>query len=321
VRARLPLAAAAVLGAAVAAGISIPLAGGGDSGTAATIPPPLRGAQVLGSDLRQAGQTVDCHGRRPSLSAASCTIVQSRLPGKMVTVPADGVIRRWAVRSARGEFALVVVRQRGNGGKQIARSENEFAGQDGGVHVFPTDIAVQQGDQLGLVVVPGSGVGVRPGPQGAATKRWIPRLKGTQPPTLGSRTGFNPELLLRVEYVPGGTRHLPNQLTGDTARVAPSGHIEVRRKLHFGNGRPVEVDLIRLGGRFVLDELIGGRRTARIEVPDYRPQGGRFLAIEVYTETIDSQTLGIYLEHANEESARIVTHFYLASPTEFNFID
>jgi hypothetical protein len=240
----------------------------------------------------------------------------------MIAVPGDGVIRRWAIRSAKGEFALVVVRPRGNGGKQVERSENEFASTDGGVHVFPTDLAVQQGDLVGLVVVPGSGVGVRPGPPGTATKRWIPRLKGTQPPTLGPGTGFDRELLLRVDYIPGGTPRKPSAVSGAAARTAQPGHVEIRRHLRFGNGRPVEVDLVRLGSRLVLDELIRGRRVARTDVPDLRAQGGRVITFEVYAETdVDPQTLGIYIEYANEESARIISHFYLASPSEFDFFD
>jgi hypothetical protein len=226
------------------------------------------------------------------------------------------------VRSAKGEFALVVVRPRGKGGKQVARSENEFTSTDGGIHVFPTDLPVQQGDQIGLVVVPGSGVGTRADVTGAATERWIPRLKGTEPATFGPGTGLDRELLLRVDYVPGGSRHLPVALTGGEAESAAPGRVQSRHKVRFGNGRPVEVDLVQLGSHFVLDELIGGRRVARIDVPGFRPHGGRFLDFEVYAETdVDAQTLGIYMEYANEESARIINHFYLASPSEFDFID
>jgi hypothetical protein len=84
----------------------------------------------------------------------------------------------------------------------------------------------------------------------------------------------------------------------------------------------VEVDLVRVGSGLVLDELIDGRRVARTDVPDLRAPGGRVITFEVYAETdVDAQTLGIYIEYANEESARIISHFYLASPSEFDFID
>lgn len=317
-RTALAILAAAACGASAALGA---LAGVGDEVRAQTVPASLSGAQVLGSDLARPGRTVDCRGRRPQLSSATCTIVQARLPGKSLEMPEDGVIRRWAVRSAQGELALVVVRPRSGGGKQIARSENEFAGTDRGVHVFDANLAVSQGDLVGLVVVSGSGIGVRPGAQGTATQRWIPRLKGTQPATIGPGTGPDRELLLRVEYVPGGRQRTPRALTGQAARTAESGRVRVRRRLRFTNGRPVGIALVGLGDRFVLDEFVDGRRSARIDVPDFRPAGGRILDFEVYAEPAFPQVLGIYMEYANEESARIIDHFYSAFPREFSFVD
>src|SRR5215218_2751325 len=141
----------------------------------------------------------DCHGRPPRSGSPECTIVQSALPGQMLVVPEDGVVRRWGVRSARGELALSVVRPRGNETFQVARARNEFAG-NAGLYLFPTNLAVERGDLVGLVLLPGSAAGAVSGVDGAKTTRWIPDLATGKP----VEKGFEDELLLRVEYVPGG---------------------------------------------------------------------------------------------------------------------
>ncbi len=84
---------------------------------------------------------------------------------RTLVVPEDGVIRRWAVRSAAGELRLSVVRPRGTP-FQVARSRNEFLDDDS-THVFETNLAVERGDLVGLVVIPGSGAGLRAGVDGA----------------------------------------------------------------------------------------------------------------------------------------------------------
>jgi hypothetical protein len=246
--------------------------------------------------------------------------VQAGLPGRTLVVPKDGVIRRWAVRSAQGELALVVVRPRGDRASQVARSQNEFV-NDGGVHLFNTDLSVVQGDLVGLLAVPGgSAVGARPGVDGATTKRWVPLLKAKRAATRGPGTGFDHELLLRVDYFPGGEQRRPHQVTGAAAARLPVGRVHVRRRLRFTDGRSVEVRLVVLGDQFAFDEFIGGRRTARIDVPELRPVQGRILDLEVYAETVPEQ-LGIYIEYNNEESARILHHFYVVFPREFQFIE
>jgi hypothetical protein len=247
--------------------------------------------------------------------------VQSALPGGTLVVPADGVIRRWAVRSAQGELALVVLRAKGAEAlHQVARSDNEFV-TDGAVHLFPTDLAVVQGDVIGLLAVPGgSEVGVRGGVEGATTKRWVPLLTKKRPPDFGPGSGFDGELLLRVDYIPGGAQRRPHQVTGAAAGRLPAGRLRARRRLRFGNGRPVEIRLVILGDHFAFDEFIGGRRTARIDVPGFRPQNGHLLDLEVYAEDAPQQ-LGIYVEFNNDESARILDHFYAVFPREFQYVE
>jgi Protein kinase domain len=313
------LAAAALVGAVVAT-VVVLLVDGEEDEAPAAVPPPLRGAQVLGSDLSEPGRTLDCRGRKPDPSSPSCTVVQAELPGATLVVPEDGVIRRWAVRSAGGELALVVLRPRGNDASQIVRTQNEFV-SDGGFHLFETEVAAERGDLVGVIAIPGSGLGVRTGVDGASTRRWIPLLTGTGPANRGPGTGFDHELLFRVEFLPGAQQRQPEQVAGAEAEELSPGRLHARRKIRFESGRPVEVALVEVGGRFVLDQFIVGRRSARIDVPGFRPsEEGRLLDFEVYAEA-DREQLGIYMEYANEQSARILDHFYAARPREFQLID
>jgi hypothetical protein len=251
-------------------------------------------------------------------TSPSCAIAQAQLPGTTLVVPQDGVVRRWSVRSARGELSLAVLRRHGDGLSQIARSQNEFAENDG-VFNFSTDIPVQRGDQIGLVVIQGSGVGAVPGVKGATTERWIPNIEGTERPSLAAGTGFDDELLLRVEYLPGGRQRLPSQVGGAAAATLPAGHVEKRHRLRYAQGPPVEIDLVSVGGRYVLDQWIQGRRTARVDVPGFLPGKGDIITFDAYAEGAGSG-LGIYLEYVAVNSARVLSHFYAAFPHEFQFI-
>ena len=58
------LVAAALAGAAVAAGL-VGLIGDGDDREAKAVPATLSGAQVLGSDLAEPGRALDCQGHTP----------------------------------------------------------------------------------------------------------------------------------------------------------------------------------------------------------------------------------------------------------------
>jgi len=81
------------------------------------------------------------------------------------------------------------------------------------------------------------------------------------------------------------------------------------------------VALVALGQRFVLDQFIGDRRTARIDVPDFNPRAGRIITFEVYVEEAEPAALGIFVEYAAEDSSRILDHFYAAFPREFEFVN
>jgi hypothetical protein len=234
-----------------------------------------------------------------------------------LVVREDGAVRRWSVRSARGELALSVVRPRGDETFQVARSRNEFVGT-AGLHRFRTDLAVERGDLVGLVVLPGSAAGVRAGVAGARTTRWSPNVNTGEP----KNGGLASELLLRVEYAPGGRQRLPKQVTGAAAADLRPGRVLKRHRLRFRSGRPVEIDLVALGDRFALDQLLDGRRTARVEVPaDFVPGAGRILSFDVRPQASVSEQIAIFIEYARTDSARILNHFYAVFPHEFEFVD
>jgi hypothetical protein len=157
--------------------------------------------------------------------------------------------------------------------------------------------------------------------KGAATERWVPRLRGTLPPTVKPGTGVDGELLLRADFIPGGEPRLPAQVTGAQAAAVEPGHVTARKSLRFTDGRPVAVALVALGNRFVLDQFRDGRRSARIDVPGFTPNGGRIILFDVYAEEGVPEQLGVTIEWAAEDSARIVDHFYAAFAREFDFIN
>jgi hypothetical protein len=139
---------------------------------------------------------------------------------------------------------------------------------------------------------------------------------------LGPRSGFDRELLMRVEYVPGVKQQLPHQTSGAAAAALPAGHITARRRLRYVDGRPVELRLIQFGQRYVLDLFEQGRRTARIDVPDFVvTPGGRMIDFETYAEEGRPEQLGVYMEWVNEDSARVLNHFYSVFPHEFVFVN
>ena len=227
-------------------------------------------------------------------------------------------MRRWAVRSARGELALSALRPRDGGYFQIALSRSEFAGNDG-VHLFDAQIAVERGDVLSLRVLRGAGVGTRPAVAGAATSRWIPRVKGNEIP---AQAGPAVELLMRAELMPGQALSPPPQVRGTAAAALPAGRSLRTSKLRYNNGRPVEVRLVELPGHLALDLWRGGRRLARQQLPaDFRP-GGQVITYQVEPdEPTEPEQVGATIEYANEDSARILSHHVVAYGREFEFID
>jgi predicted Ser/Thr protein kinase len=256
--------------AVAAAGVLVAVLGG--SG-ADRVPPPERGATALGSELAAGGtSSVDCGGRAPSGASQACTVVQTRLPGRRLVPPVAGAVRRWVVRGARGELALQVIRRRGDRYIPIARSDYE-AVPDEGVHVLPANLAVRAGDLIGVQLAPGAAIGVQRGVAGATTARWLGQLfLEPRPVELGVGSGFDHEILLRVDYTRGAKPTLAGQLSGRSARLAPAGH-ELRSLTVEVGGRLRRVSVVRVGGAIAVDLFGGDRRLVRLPEPEADPAG------------------------------------------------
>jgi hypothetical protein len=267
-RRRLGIAAAG--GATLAATVALVAAlsgGGGD------IPHPKQGALALGGDLKPGGvDSVDCAGGTPSGASQVCTIMQTALPGSRLVPARAGAIRDWVVRGASGELALQVIRRRGDRYLAVARSRHVLVPDDG-VHVFPANLEVRPGDRIGVQLAPGASIGVRRAVPGATTARWLGQLFAEpRPIELGAGSGFDHELLLRADYVPGAKAKLAGQLTGPAARRAPAG-AEVGSRTLEVQGAIRRVAVVRLPETVAVDLFAGRRRLARVPAPDADPAG------------------------------------------------
>ncbi|MEA2333407.1 MAG: serine/threonine kinase PknH [Thermoleophilaceae bacterium] len=269
---RRAIAAAAFVGVVAAAALAMLLLGGSNE-EGDPVPRPLEGARALGSDLAAgATNSVDCNGQPPSGASQACTVVQTRLAGRALVPPGPGAIRRWAVRGARGELALQMIRARGDGYVSVARTRYELVA-DKGVHVLPANLSVRTGDRVGVQLAPGAAIGVRPGVPGATTARWLGQLfLEPRPIELGAGSGFDHELLLRVEYTPGPTPAVPGALSGRSARRAPAGR-ELSSRAFEVRGRVRRVTVVRLANAVAVDLFAGNRRLARLPAPDADPAG------------------------------------------------
>lgn len=299
----------ALAGAALGAIAVAPLAGGGngdgDPRAAEPAPPLSAGSHVLGSRLEVAGdvRTAGCRGRPPSPGSPGCSVMQETLPGRTVLAPRDGAIRGWAVRGAVGELALQILRERDGKFKQVSKSQVEVV-SDPSPHRFATNLPVESGDAVALVVSPGASVGVRSVP-GATTSRWLPRLRGFfDAPTAGPGSGFDHELLLRAEYAPGGEVRFPPQINGRRAASAPDGKVLGRESVTLAEGgQRVQLVVVELEDAVALDLLRNRRRAARVTLPRFRP-GGRLTTFAPTPEGF------VDLEWINVDSSRVLFEFF-----------
>ncbi|MBN1530258.1 MAG: protein kinase [Thermoleophilaceae bacterium] len=257
----------------------------GPEGEPDSVPAPAQGAEVLGSTLAGGDiESVDCGGRPPSGGSQACTVAQTRLAGRPLVPPEPGAIRRWAVRGARGDLALQVIRRRGDRYVAIARTPYQHVA-DEGVHVLPANLGVRAGDRVGLQLAPGAAIGVRRRGTGATTARWLGRLTvEPRPVELGPGTGFDHEVLMRAEYVRGARPAPAGRLSGPSARRAPRGQEIGSRTLEVRD-RIRRVAVVRLADAIAVDLFAGGRRLARLPVPgarragrlqDFRVSGGAY---------------------------------------------
>lgn len=304
------LAAVLAVGATVAAAAALAL-DSDDGAGADEVPVPLvaRGAESLGSDLGAPDRSVDCRGREVTPGSPSCSIVQSELPGAELLVPSDGVIVGWTVRGARGELSLDVIRPRGKDTVRVNRSQWEYAGNTG-PNRFTTQLPVEAGDQLGVELGRGSSIGVRD-VDGASTQRWLEPKNGLYgTPDRGEGTGFDQELALRAEFVPGKRVALPEHLTGRAAAGAPDGNVRDRERLVIDTPRTtrLRVELVEAGGRVALDVRDRDRRTLRVFLKGMQPEG---VPVDLQTANTPGEPFGgAAVWWVNPNSGRLIFRFF-----------
>jgi hypothetical protein len=184
-----------------AAGGVLALVLGGKGQTPLPAPPP--GSVVLGSSLTGGGvRSVDCEGGAPNGSSLGCTLLQTRLPGRGLVAPRDGVIRHWTVRGAKGQLALQVLRGDGSGAFEVVAASPYVVVPDRRVHGFETRLPIRAGERVAVEVTPEASIGVR-GDPGALTWRFVgPLRESFRAPARRSGSGFDYEVLLRVDYAP-----------------------------------------------------------------------------------------------------------------------
>jgi serine/threonine-protein kinase len=297
-----------VVGAAALGGAALALGGDGD-GEEVPLAALPQGAEALGSALDAPERSLDCRGRAPTPGSPACSIVQTDLPGRTVLVPADGAIVGWAVRGAKGELALDVVRPRGSDTVRVVRSQWESAGNPG-PHHFATRLPVEAGDRIGVQLGRGASIGVSE-TAGASTERWLAPTGGAYGlPDRGSGTGFDYEVALRAEFVPGAQVALPRHLTGAAAARAPDGTVRKRATLTVDKPRPVRltVELVEVGGRVTLDVLRDGRRTLRVFAPGLRPGGSPIELQTVHYPGASNGEAGVWW--VNPSSGRSSFHYF-----------
>jgi hypothetical protein len=105
-----------------------------------------------------------------------------------------------------------------------------------------------------------------------------------RPSDRGPGTGFDREVLLRVEYAPGASWRPPGQLTGAAAAAAPGGQVVGRLGLVPGRRASVLV-LARVGRGVVVDLMRGDQRLVRLALPDADVRG-TLQAVELVRERL-----------------------------------
>jgi hypothetical protein len=278
---------AVVAGIGVAAVIAAAAATlGGPGAKPPRVTPVLKGAIVLGSKLPATGvDSLDCDGQIPTGASRQCTLFQTRLAGRNQVVRSSGAVRRWAVRGARGQLALQVLRLHRGVFQSIARTDYVNV-PDRRLHILAANLPVRAGDLVGLQVAPGAAVGVLRAVKGATTARSFASLAfNARPIDSGAKSGFDYEILLRVEYVPGARVDLPGLLSGRAAERAPRGDQLASRDVEPRQGQLRTLALVRLPAAIAVDLFDAGRRLERLVVAgaDVR---GRVLGFDGFGEPI-----------------------------------
>ena len=75
----------------------------------------------------------------------------------------------------------------------------------------------------------------------------------------------------------------------------------------------------QLSGHHPLARVLGGLQ--RWSAPGGEPSaGGAVVTLDVYAEDAP-QEVGVYVEYVNDESARVLNHFYSVFPRAFEFVN
>jgi hypothetical protein len=195
-------------------------------------------------------------------------------------VPSNGAIRAWTVRGATGPIALVLIHP-GRGGPLTDIQTGSVNVPDRGVHRYLALMPALRGEQIGLVLGPAATVGVRSSP-GALARRWRLSLPGSTATLISDRNEgllsaqpgdlLRDELLLRIDYAPGAVG-IPPQLRGGAAARASGGSGVGETSVDLSAGQIV-IDVVRVSQTVAVDLSFGGRRYARIALPQLR-SGGR----------------------------------------------
>ena len=308
------------LAAAAAVAVALVLAGGGerDRGQAAA-PAPLPGATVLGSALTGApATTLGCDGTAPNGSQPACSIMPLRRDGRSLAFPADGVIRRWAVRGARGSVTLQVARPAGRGRFVTRASGQSERGSGPGARAFATDLPVRRGDLAAIALAPGAGIGVaQRAAAGDTASRFVGALNYRPPrtPVGATGTGLDRGVELRVEYIPGGRPRPVPTLTGAAARAAPAGRVLAEGEDEFPGVRVRTLRVVALPGAIALDLLRGSTRLQRVTVAGADPRGTLTAFVR---ESFLAPGAGVVWRNPD---GREIRHHYGAGPARLIAID
>jgi hypothetical protein len=221
------------------------------------------------------------------------------------------------VRGAQGDVALEVIRPGGDDTIRVGRSQFESAGNPA-PHGFETSLPVERGDLLGVSLAEGAQIGITE-TTGATTQRWLATLGGFYgSPDREEGTGFDFEVALRADFVPGAELEPPEQLKGAQAANAPDGTVRKRAAVEISKPRSIaNVELVEVGNRVALDLVRDGRRLARMFVPGAVP-GGDIGDLKFFSFEGESFS-EIAVFWVNPNTGRLIQHFYTVSAREIEF--
>ena len=131
---------------------------------------------------------------------------------------------------------------------------------------IPASLPARAGDVIGVALLPGARIGVVTDVPGARTERWTDPVSADRGP--GSGSGFAHDVQLQVDFEPGAILPPPAQVTGEAAARLPEGREVAAGDTVLPDGRRVRVALVELGRGVHVDLYRGGKRRARLLVPD-----------------------------------------------------